>query len=97
MPRPPANQQTDQRVDRLMNLLFDGIESSGDTIASLARRCGLGHETVRRLHRNPGGRLRTGPSFFVVASIARARGLSLDQLAERAMTEGTAGQEASRR
>ena len=97
MPRRRADQQSDQRVERLKAMLFDGIESSGDTIASLARRCGLGHETVRRLYRNPGDRLRTGPSFFVVASIARARGLSLDHLAERAMREGTAGQGASRR
>lgn len=76
-------------------MLFDGIKNEGETIASIARRCDLGHETVRRLYRNPGGRLRTGPSFFVVAAIARAQGLSLDDLAEGAMGE-PAGHEASR-
>ena len=93
MPRPPASQQTEQRVDRLMNLLFDGMDAAEETVASLARQAKLGHETVRRLRRNPGARLRTGPSFFVVASIARARGLSLDRLAEGAMQERPTGLE----
>lgn len=39
------------------------------------------HETVRRLCRNPDGVYRTSPGFFVVAALARARGLSLDWLA----------------
>lgn len=93
MSRRRADQRTDQRAERLRVMLFDGIEDAGESVASIARRCDLGHETVRRLYRNPGGRLRTGPSFFVVAAIARARGLSLDYLAEAAMQE-PAGQEA---
>lgn len=92
MPGRRADQQTDQRVERLRLMLFDGIENSEESVASIARRCDLGHETVRRLYQNPGDGLRTGPTFFVVAAIARARGLSLDSLAEGAMQE-PAGQE----
>ena len=94
MPGCRADQQTDQRVERLRVMLFDGIEDNGESVASLARRCDLGHETIRRLYRNPGKCLRTGPTFFVVAAIARARGLSLDSLADGAMQE-PAGQEAA--
>lgn len=94
MPGCRADRQTDQCVERLRVMLFDGIEDDGESVASLARRCGLGHETIRRLYRNPGDSLRTGPTFFVVAAIARARGLSLDSLAEGAMQE-PAGQEAT--
>ena len=92
MPGGRADLQTDQRVERLRIMLFDGIEDAGESVASIARRCDLGHETIRRLYRNPGDGLRTGPTFFVVAAIARARGLSLDSLAERAMQK-PAGQE----
>ena len=94
MPRRPADPETDRRVERLVNQLFDGMEDERGAIANLARLSGLGHETVRRLKRNPGSSLRTGPTFFVVAAIARARGQSLDDLAEEAMSEGTAGLEA---
>lgn len=82
MPRPPADEEDDARVDRLVGLLFSGFEAERGSIADLARRANLGHETVRRLRRNPGPHLRAGPSFFVVAAIAHARGLSLDQIAE---------------
>ena len=92
MPRRRADIRTDQRVERLRAALFDGIEETGETIASIARRSGVGPETIRRLYRNPGPHLRTGPSFLVVAAIARARGLSLDTLAESALHE-PAGQE----
>ena len=95
MPRPCADLQTDQRVERLRTALFDGFEDARGSIASIARRSDLGPEAVRRLYRNPGPRLRTGPSFLVVAAIARARGLSLDNLAESAFQE-PAGQQAAR-
>lgn len=86
MPRPCADLQTDQRVERLRTALFDGIEETGESIASIARRSSVGPETIRRLYRNPGPSLRTGPSFLVVAAIARARGLSLDTLAESVLS-----------
>ncbi len=68
-------------MTRLTDALFRGLEEDGETVADVARRSGLRHETVRRLWRNPGNRRRTSPAFFVVAAIARARGVSLDQLA----------------
>ena len=69
----------------LIDLLFHGLGDDGDTVADVARRSGLGHETVRRLWRNPGGRKRASPAFFVVAAIARPRGVSLDELAEETL------------
>lgn len=69
----------------LVALLFRGVGDDGETIADIARRSELGHETVRCLWRNAGGRKRTSPAFFVVAAIARARGVSLDQLAEETL------------
>jgi hypothetical protein len=82
MPRQPADEEQDARVSRLVVQLFSGFEDERGSIADLARRANLGHETVRRLRHNPGPQLRAGPSFFVVAAIANARGLSLDQIAE---------------
>ena len=81
MPRPCASAASEARVARLAYLLFNGARDQGKTIADVAREAGLEHETVRRLCRNPGGGYRTSPGFFVVAALARARGLSLDWLA----------------
>jgi hypothetical protein len=81
MPRRAADERSERRVARLIDLLLGDVEGGGETIASIARAAGLDHETVRRLSRNPGGRMRSGPGFFVVAAIARARGVSLDWLA----------------
>jgi len=83
VPRQRATDADDEKVERLVSVLLgdlDRVEAS-ETVASVAREADLGHETVRRLLRNPGGRLRSGPSFFVVAAIARARQISLDRLA----------------
>lgn len=85
MPRTPATSKTEGRVLLLTEVLFRGLDDDGDTVAAVARRSGLGHETVRRLLRNPDNRRRTSPAFFVVASIARARGISLDQLADETL------------
>lgn len=81
MSRPCSSAETEQRVARLVDLLFEGLEEQGKTVADIAREAGLQHETVRRLRRNPGGRYRTSPSFFIVVALARASGLSLDWLA----------------
>lgn len=81
MPRPCASASSEDRVARLVDLLFDGLGDQGKTIADVARDAGLGHETVRRLRLNPGGRYRTSPGFFVIAAVARAQGVSLDWLA----------------
>ena len=68
-------------MSRLVELLFRGFCNERGAIAVLAREARLEHETVRALLHNPGGRRRTSPAFFVVAAIARARGISLDYLA----------------
>ena len=91
MPRTPGTIESESRVALLVDTLFQGIGGDGDTVADLARRSGLRHETVRRLWRNPGGRKRTSPAFFVVAAIARARGLSLDQLADETLGSSSGG------
>ena len=82
MPRPKADTISEQRVRRLVARLFDGLEASGETIADVARRADLGHETVRRLQRNPTGAERSGPGFFIVAAIAKARNIPLDDLVD---------------
>ena len=82
MPRLKADTVSEQRVSRLVARLFDGLEASGETIADVARRADLGHETVRRLQCNPTGAKRSGPGFFIVAAIAKARNISLDQLVD---------------
>lgn len=82
MPRPAATDRSERRVERLVTLLFSDFPRDGETIAEVARSAGLGHETVRRLRLHPDGKDRSGPGFFVVAAIARARGISLDRLAE---------------
>ncbi len=61
--------------------LFAGFPEPDETVAGLAARAGLQHETVRVLHN--GTTARSGPGFLVVADIAHARGISLDQLAAR--------------
>ena len=83
VPHPGASAETEERVDRLVRVLLGSLDAGSTTVAELARVAGLEHETVRRLWRNPGGRLRYGPGFFIVDALARAEGLSLDALAAR--------------
>jgi len=85
MARTPGTAASERRVQRLLDLLFRGVGEGGESIAEVARRAGLGHETVRQLWRNPSRRNRTSPAFFVVAAIARARGISLDGLADETL------------
>ena len=87
VPRPRATDASERRVARLVDLLFRGLGDGSETIADVARSAGLEHETVRRLWRNPGGRRRSGPGFFVVAALARARGVSLDRLASESLSD----------
>jgi hypothetical protein len=82
MPRTKADSISERRVNQLVSQLFSGLETSGETIADIARRADRAHETVRRLHRNPTGANRSGPGFFIVAAIAKARSISLDELTE---------------
>ena len=89
MPRTPANDVSEQRVRRLVERLFDGFDEQPDTIADVARSAELPHETVRRLYKNPDSRNRSGPGFFIVEAIARARGISLDDLVDE--RSGNAG------
>ena len=83
VPHPGATQETDRRVAALLASLFVSLDAGDTTVADLARHAGLAHETVRRLWRNPGGRLRYGPGFFIVAALAEAQAMSLDELARQ--------------
>jgi hypothetical protein len=87
VPRPAATDATERRVAILVDRLFSGVGDGSESVAAVARSAGLGHETVRRLWRNPGGRRRSGPGFFVVAAVARARGVSLDWLASESLRD----------
>lgn len=89
-----ASAETNTQVDQLVQALFLGAEASGESAADIARRADLNPETVRRIWRNPGSRSRSGPSFLIVAAIAKARDISLDDLAV-ASGRATAGVGAS--
>lgn len=91
VPRPSATPDTERRVDMLLGALFKDLGKGGETIADVARNAGLAHETVRRLCKNPTGRDRSGPGFFVVAAIARARGISLETLADATLMAESVG------
>jgi hypothetical protein len=94
VPRRPADVRSERRVERLVALLFQQDGRDDQSIAEIARGAGLEHETVRRLRRNPGGRNRSGPGFFIVAAIARTRGISLDRLAELTLADEPIGRDA---
>lgn len=87
MPHPRATDVTEARVRRLTGALFAAVDDGNLTVAQLAEAAGLKHETVRRLRVNPAQRNRYGPGFFIVAAIAQAQGLSLDEIATE--PEGT--------
>lgn len=89
VPRPCASAASEARVALLVDKLFAGLGDDGKTIADVAREAGLEHETVRRRRRNPGSVYRTSPGFFVVAALARARGLSLDWLAAETLDDAS--------
>jgi hypothetical protein len=76
-------------VERLLRRLFRGLDDGETSVAALAADAGLGHETVRRLWRNPSQGQRYSPAFFVIADLARAAGISLDALAQAAPREDT--------
>jgi hypothetical protein len=80
MPRSPATDLSESRVQQLVERLFDGFGQEGETIADIARAADLPHETVRRLYKNPEERNRSGPGFFIVEAIALARGVPLGDL-----------------
>lgn len=84
MPRPLATEETERRVRELVAALFDGFEPQWGAIAELAARADVNAETVRQLLKNPKGRNRFDAGFFLVADVARARGLSLDDVAAAA-------------
>lgn len=70
-------------MQALVDQLFVGVNDGEVTVAEIAKRAGLGYETVRSLLRGT-SRPRYGPGFFIVAAIAHARDLSLDALSSRA-------------
>lgn len=84
MGRTQGTDESERRVQRLMDELFAGFPHPDETVATLATQTGLRHETVRNLLRNPAGRLRAGPGFLTVALIARARNVSLENLSSAA-------------
>lgn len=83
MPRPGATRESDERVRVLVGALFEGLDDAGESLAETAAAAGMEYETVRSLLRPGQRRLRAGPGFLVVASIARARGVSLDAIADQ--------------
>lgn len=93
VPRPSATPETERRVEVLLGALFKDLGRGGETIADVARDAGLAHETVRRLLKNPTGRDRSGPGFFVVAAIARARGVSLETIADATLPLTSVGRD----
>lgn len=91
MPRTPATDVSEQRVRRLVERLFDGFDDRTETIADVARSADLPHETVRRLYKNPDSRNRSGPGFFIVEAIARARGIPLGDLVKERTSDAGLG------
>lgn len=73
--RTPLTPEERERGERLGRLLR---QARGDrSMAEIAARAGISAETLRKIET---GRAPT-PTFFTVAALARALGLSLDELA----------------
>ncbi len=73
--RTPLTPEDRERGERLGRLLR---QARGDrSMAEIAARAGISAETLRKIET---GRAPT-PTFFTVAALARALGLSLDELA----------------
>ncbi|MFD4574788.1 helix-turn-helix domain-containing protein [Streptomyces sp. NPDC058417] len=79
MVRTPLTPEERERGERLGRLLR---EARGDrSMAEIAARAGVSAETLRKIET---GRAPT-PAFFTVAALAGALGLSMDDLAVRAV------------
>ncbi|MEU2711776.1 helix-turn-helix transcriptional regulator [Streptomyces sp. NPDC007205] len=77
MVRTPLTPEERERGERLGQLLRES--RGGRSMAEVAAQAGVSPETLRKIET---GRAPT-PAFFTVAALARALGLSMDELAAR--------------
>ncbi|GAA5700445.1 XRE family transcriptional regulator [Streptomyces avermitilis] len=82
MVRTPLTPEEHERGERLGQLLREARGSR--TMADVAASAGLSAETLRKIET---GRAPT-PAFFTVAALARALGLSMDDIAGRCVLIG---------
>ncbi|MGX1478557.1 UNVERIFIED_CONTAM: transcriptional regulator with XRE-family HTH domain [Streptomyces canus] len=75
MVRTPLTPEEHERGERLGRLLREA--RGGRSMAAVAASAGISPETLRKIET---GRAPT-PAFFTVAALARALGLSMDELA----------------
>lgn len=78
MPRRTITEEDRGRAERLGAALGKSKEARQLSVQDIADGSGLGYETVRSLLLGRSA----GPSFFLVADIARALSLNLNRLAE---------------
>ena len=76
MVRTPLTPEERERGERLGRLLREA--RGGRSMADVAAQAGISAETLRKIET---GRAPT-PAFFTVAALARALGLSMDELVE---------------
>ncbi|RZU23715.1 helix-turn-helix domain-containing protein [Streptomyces sp. BK239] len=82
MVRTPLTPEERERGERLGRLLR---EARGDrSMAEVAANAGVSAETLRKIET---GRAPT-PAFFTISALARALGLSMDELADRCALAG---------
>ncbi|MEH0627035.1 helix-turn-helix transcriptional regulator [Streptomyces stelliscabiei] len=77
MVRTPLTPEERERGERLGRLLREA--RGGRSMAEIAAHAGLSAETLRKIET---GRAPT-PAFFTIAALARALGLSMDELVTR--------------
>ncbi|MFF4398939.1 helix-turn-helix domain-containing protein [Streptomyces sp. NPDC001480] len=82
MVRTPLTPEERERGERLGRLLRDA--RGARSMTDVAAEAGISAETLRKIET---GRAPT-PAFFTVAALARALGLSMDEVAERCELAG---------
>lgn len=76
--RPPLDAEAQffrDRMEELLPLAFPKLEHDTARIAALAKRCGIGAETIRTSIKGE-----RSPTLTVLSAIARGLGISLSQL-----------------
>lgn len=84
MVRTPLTPEERERGERLGRLLREA--RGGRSMAEIAAHAGLSAETLRKIET---GRAPT-PAFFTIAALARALGLSMDDLVTRCASAAVA-------
>jgi hypothetical protein len=80
MPRRSKSAEEERRAQRLAAALKRGKDEHARTVQQISDQSRVPYETVRAVL----GAKNAGPSFFIVADVAKAIGLDLDELAEEA-------------